>query len=217
MIGHRAYSFDPLKFHMDLAARVTRNGTFRPELLHELVVEIAAHPSDVTREVLGWIRYDEEDWLEEDHANLDLWYLIALAGAVVPAPHLSMPSYNTMKEGLPSVGWSSEEVRELLFGKNLDLLPEVYGYGFFHQTFRHLRQHGGWLDLADANSLLAKLGAVEERFALPAPILVEAVRYYAGFLGAEPSTLIKPAYDQARTMLQTAIDRGHALFLSLFD
>jgi hypothetical protein len=192
MIGHRAYSFDPRKFHTDLAARVTRNGTFRPELLHELVVEIAANPSDVTREVLGWIRYDEEDWLEEDN-DFDFWYVIALAGAVVPVPHLSMPSYNMMKEGLPSVGWSSEEVRELLFGKNLDLLPEIYGYEFFHQKFsKDLRQHGGWLEPADASSLLAKLGAVEERFALPAPILVEAVRYYAGFLGAEPSTLTKP-------------------------
>jgi hypothetical protein len=65
--------------------------------------------------------------------------------------------------------------------------------------------------------LLLKLGALEEQFMLPAPILVEAVRYYAGFLGADPSTLIRPAYDQARNMLQAAIDRKHALFLSLFD
>jgi hypothetical protein len=32
-----------------------------------------------------------------------------------------------------------------------------------------------------------------------------------------PARSPNPAYDQARTMLQTAIDRGHALFLSLFD
>jgi len=217
VIGHRAYSFDPRKFHAGLATKIIRDHGLRPDLLRGLAVEIATHPSDVTREMLECVRYDEE-WLEEDGTNLDRWYLIALAGAVAPAPHLNIPSYNTIKEGLPSLGWRLEDVRELLRETNLDLLPEIYGHEFFHQKFStDLRQYGGWLDAADASSLLLKLGAVEEQFTLPAPALVDAVSYYAGFLGADPRTLIKPAYEKAREMLQAAIGREHALFLSLFD
>ena len=216
MIGYRAYSFDPRKLHVDLAARIIRDHELRPDLLRGLAVEIATHPSDATREMLECVRYDDDDWLEEDK-DLDFWYVIALAGAVVRAPHLSIPSYNTIKVVLPLAGWNSEEVRELLFGKNLDLLPEIYGYEFFHQTFRHLRQHGGWLDPADASSLLLKLGSAEEYFSLPSPSFVDAVSGYAGFLGADPNALLKPAYNESRNMLQAAVDRRHALFLSLFD
>lgn len=216
MIVHRAYSFNPRKFHVDLAARIMRDDEFQPDLLRGLAVEIATHPSDVTREVLDCVRYDEEYWLQEDR-GLDSWYVIALAGAVIRAPYLSIPSYNTLKYGLASVGWSSEEIRELLFGRNLDLLPEIYGYEFFHQTFQDLRQHGGWLDQTDASSLLLKFGAMEEQFTRPAPGFVDAVTEYAGFFGADPRTLIKPAYDEAYRMLEAAVDRKQALFLGLFD
>ena len=217
VFAHRSYSFDPYKFHADFESRVMSNQEFRLDLLHEWAVEIATHPSGVTRDVLRYIRYDEGDWLSKDSSNLDVWYLITLAEAILPAPHLRIPSYNTIKEVLPLVGWSAEDVGKLIYGKDLGTLPELYGHKLLHHKFKNLRQYGGWLDLADASSLLAKLDATKEYFSLPAPESVEAIGEYAGFLGADPSTFLKPAYDDARNMLQTAIDRRHALFLSLFD
>ncbi len=104
MLGHRAYSFDPRKFHADLAGRTIRDQEFRSDLLYALAVEVASHPSDVTREVLQRIRYDEEDWLETDNANLGRWYMIALAAVMFPTPYLSIPSYNMIKDVLPVAG-----------------------------------------------------------------------------------------------------------------
>lgn len=217
MVAHRAYSFDPSKFHTDFESRVIRNEEFRLDLLHDWAREIATHPSDVTRDALEYVRFDKDGWLDKDDSNLDRWYLITLASVLLPAPHLRIPSCNTMEGVLPLVGWKAEQVRQLIYGKDLSMLPELYGDKLLHLKFMNLKQHGGWLDIADVHSLLTKLDDVEEYFSYPTLETTEVIREYAGFVGVDPITLLKPAYSEARNMLQAAIDRGHALFLSLFD
>ncbi|RPJ26713.1 MAG: hypothetical protein EHM33_10595 [Chloroflexi bacterium] len=215
MFAHRAYSFDPSKFRADFESRVIRNEELRVDLLHEWAVKIANHPSNVTRDMLRYIRYDEADWLDADSSNLDLWYLIVLASVVLEAPHLSIPSYNAIKNVLPLVGWDASDIEQLIYGKDLGMLPELYGHKSLQ--FKNLRQHGGWLDLSDAHSLLAKLDAVAEKFSNPPRDVIAAIKEYADFWGGDPNTLLKPAYREARSMLQVAIEREHALFVSLFD
>ena len=216
-LAHRAYSFEPRVFHANLADRVIRDHEFRPDPFHTLASEIGAHPSDVAREVLQLIRFDEDDWLENDTANLDAWYMISLAGVVAPAPNLSIPSYNTVEEVLPLIGWSPEDARILVYGNDLGTLPERYGHELLHHRFTNLRQYAGWLDLGDARSLLSNLTAAEGSFLHPPQVAIDRLKEYAGYLGADPASLLAPAYLEAREMLRAATDRGHALLLSVFD
>lgn len=217
MLTHRAYSFDPYKFHADFLSKVIRKQELDLDLLYEWAVEIAAHPSDVTRDVLEYVRFDEEDWLDKDDSDSDRWYLIALVSVLLPVPHLRISSCNVLEGILPLVGWATDDVRQLIYGKDLSMLPELYGGKFLHLKFRNLKQHAGWLDIDDIQSFLTKLEDVEEHFLHPTSETIETIKEYAGFLGADPISLLKPAYDDARNMLQASIGGRHALFISLFD
>ena len=55
---------------------------------------------------------------------------------------------------------------------------------------------------------------VETYFSAPPKQAMDAIGNYAKLLGDDPSRLLNFAYSDATVMLQTAIDRRYALFIS---
>lgn len=182
--------------------------------LHQIASQIFKDATEVTREIFELIRCDEH-WLAGEMSEPNRWYVMALVGVLQPSPRLPLASRNVLWYALPVLGWTKAEVDTLLLGKDLTSLPRSDPNPLFGQTFTGLYQYGGgWLNQAALESLLNKLGNVEDAFRVVSNELSDAVRFYSQLVKGDSSTLLNSAYHDAVEMLRAPLEQGRALFIT---
>ena len=215
-MSHRAWTFDPRAFHVQLEEQIVEDGEVRLDKLLGLVRGVVENASSVAWETLGYMRFDEED-LEMPAPNSDeyvahRWYMFALAPWLLPAP--SLPGWGALKMVLPLAGWSDEDVRTLIRGQPLGSLARDYGSDTIAAEFGCMGEYG-WLDLIAAEEMSARLTGVRDLFFSPPQEGMEELVDWAKMISRDPVEMLTVAYNTTQEMLQTALEREEALFLVL--
>jgi len=219
-IIHRAYSFDPARFHANLESKIVEQGRLRLDVLRDWAADIVANASPTVQQTLKDIRFDDE-WLDasdESVSRSDFWYMIVLAETLSPMPSLSnrLPvSWRVLREILPYVGWNTAEVELIIRGKWLRTLVESSGNTLFTAEFTTLDQFGGWLSVDDQKTLWSRLLSVEHYFPFPTKELPESFLSFANLWLLSPTEMLEKGFADAREMLQAAIAQNSALLVAL--
>jgi hypothetical protein len=215
-MSHRAWTFDPRAFHVQLEEQIVEEGEVRLDKLLRLARGVVENASSVAQEALEFMRFDEED-LEmpapgSDEYVAHRWYMFSLAPWLLPTP--SLPGWGVLKHVLPLAGWSDEDVRTLIFGQPLGLLARKYGSDTIAAEFGWMWEYG-WLDVSAAEEISARLAEVGDVFFSPLQEGMEELVDWAKMISRDPVEMLTMAYNTTQEMLQTALEREEALFLVL--
>lgn len=219
---HRAYTFDPARFHLMLRQDTIDGGVLREDRLLMAAREAVATASPTMRQALEMVRFDEE-WVDrpgEDEAAVRAreWYIILLTSTLSSAPSLThrFPvGWIVLERVLPLAGWTPEDVRRLVRGDRLDTLVASSGDDVFASYFRGVNQVGGWLDVDGAATLRGRLQGAARCFSPSDGFAVEAATPIAALWSRDPHEVLQSVYADVSEMLETAVERRHALFLVL--
>jgi hypothetical protein len=214
-MSHHAWTFDPEPFHHWLEERIVEEGELRLDKLHELATGIFRNASPATRDALGWMRLDDELYVDMSDPEVDYsirWYMITLASWLQPAP--ALPYYYALQIVLPLAGWSEEEIRLLIYGRPWGTLAEASGNELFATEFDWIWDYG-WLDLTTVEDLLNRLLDAEDLFLSPPGEGMEKLLEWAEEVSRDPAEMLIMTYLTTREMLYTAFDRRQALLMAL--
>jgi hypothetical protein len=116
---------------------------------------------------------------------------------------------------LPVIGWTDTEARALYYGSPLSTLVKSSGNALLIAEFNGVDQFGAWLSLESAQSLLLRLQADKEHFFSPGHEELQVLAWLADHGQQVPAEVLVKAYSDATEMLQTAIERKAALFVTV--
>jgi len=220
---HRAYTFDPKRFHSVIRQNVFTNHQFDADRLLELARKVVANASVTVQQNLETLRFDS-GWLDtsEDIAQAYLWYLILLSQELSPTASLSnryLGSYSVLRLVLPLAGWDASEIQKLISGHPLHTLPESLDEDFLDDERSFLDQYGGWLSLSEIELLESRLKAAKNHFssyAIPSiDTLTKAAIDVSATYSLSTEGRLEKAYADGINMLQEALTKGEALFITV--
>lgn len=218
-VRHHAYTFDPHAFLESLRRACTAGARFRPEALQAHARAIIDQADAASRELLTYLRYDDEWLLPEQAMPAPRWLVIALVPHLSPLTGLShgeAHAYFVLDRILPVAGWPRADVDLLIRGESLDTLPRTLGDPVLAPWFQGLRQHGGWLNRASLRRLADALERDAQHFRHPGAREAAALADWSR-QGERPlQEVTTAAFADAADMLHGARQRGHAIFV-LFE
>lgn len=172
---HRAWTFQPIQVHEEIAARVVVGQDVDARRLLDLAREVAGLPE--LSEYLQMIRYDQS-WLDEAELGEAHLYVTAMGAHLDPAGNIRWPGLlvHYLRERLH---WADEEAWQLLRGEPLATLPID---DVLMSTIQDdlARQFGGWLSNDSSAVLLERLRGVREHFLDPEPAGLAWVSGWSG-------------------------------------
>ena len=207
---HLAYTFNSDDFHGFLRTKTVKNGKLKLLELQQLARSIVQNAPESLLGILRNIKYDEQ-WLdnpENDESQAYLWYTICLTSYFRECPSLSnnrlVISHIVLEKILPLLGWTTEQIRELIFGKFLDTLvnsPED------NSLLNSLSLYGGALSLGDIGAINLHLEENSKHFSAKQPSMTNAVSTLASYNNLSAAQVIDMAHSDAIDMLRACTER----------
>jgi hypothetical protein len=212
---HAAYTFNSKLAHQQLSSLIVEEEIVFPLRLQEIAQEMMKEPSVQLRRILSNFRYGDRWLLDDDdeQSNTYLWYIIYIANFFQYAPSLSnnrlRGSHFVLEKILPKVGWTTSEVRLLLFGKPVEDLMSDTGF----PLLTGLNLDSGCLYGDDLEQLKSKLIATQHTFIISGDTAKE-IKYLAGDNSWERGNkLVAMAFADGIDMLSATEKHGDALYL----
>lgn len=219
-VAHLAYTFDPIEFRQRFQAEFLHANQLNLHSLHHAAAQVVSNATDRTRRLLSALRFDDQ-WLDtsSDSPRENEWFILVFSSHLIEATSLSnrfKASWQVLQWILPDVGWASDQVRSLTFGRNLHSLIGTMSHKGLASTFSGLDQYGGWLDLDTSVELRDRLIDAAPYFHRDSYRPSEPLASLATHLSRSPKELIEDAYLDSLDMLGAAIERTQDLFLVLY-
>jgi len=219
-VRHHAYGFDPSAYLAAMTQCCVVGGVPRPEALRVEAEAIVARATGPSRDVLEYLRYDEE-WLHPTTAEPAWreWLVCSLVPHLTPLPSLSNRephSFFVLEKVLPIAGWRKADVDLLILGRSLDTLPELLAAEPLKPLFHHMRQYGGWVEAASVSRLRLELERVRAHFFSPGMAERQGVEEWLRARSRLPEQVLPASFTDAMDMLEGAGTEGRALFM-LFE
>lgn len=189
---HRAWVFQPILVHEEIASRVVVGADVDPNRLLDLARDVVGVPE--AREYLEMIRYDDS-WLNEDELGEAHLYVTAMGAHLESARYIRWPGLlvHYLRERLH---WSDEDAWQVLRGAPLATLPiDDVLMGTIRAELSG--QFGGWLSKDSSNALLERLRGVGERFLDPDPAGLAWVSGWSGENERDARQALAEAYEDA--------------------
>ena len=152
----RAWMLDPIEFHHDFEALLGSDDGL--VAVRDRATEIWHSTDPALRAYVEQLSVDPENWrCECEDAHLVEWYRVLMAPYLIATPALHCP--DSVRRGLPQLGWHMSEARRLARGRELLTLSERHLPLDIVERLRLRFGWGtkGWLDHDDITSALQRM------------------------------------------------------------
>lgn len=218
----KAFTFDAKQLHEKLLSYHTSDRSYD---LHQLKQDIQNFPSSEPNNVaLIFMRFDEE-WFEYEHIEESAGelFLVFLASNLSSCESISENhrlNFQAIQMLLTEFGWAENEIQRLLHGDKLSSMVEIYAPDFLKldtDIARVLYSHGGWLSNEKILKLAKQLDSISSEVNVQNPRMLTLLHTYSKQMTSKILRLttdeLVNAYQRTRVMLDTALQRGHDLYL----
>jgi hypothetical protein len=152
----RAWMLDPIEFHHDFEALLGSDDGL--VAVRDRATEIWHSTDPALRVYVEQLSVDPENWrCECEDTHLVEWYRVLMAPYLIATPALRCP--DSVRRGLPQLGWHMSEARRLARGRELVTLAERHLPLEIVERLRLRFGWGtkGWLDHDDITSALERM------------------------------------------------------------
>lgn len=206
-VRHHSYAFSPAAYLEAVRRSCLVGGALQPEAMRAQAEAVVRGASGSSRDLLDFLRYDEEQWLPPRDAPPAWreWLMLLLVPHLEPRVSLSQREphgYFVLDRVLPALGWPRPEVDLLIRGESLDSLPARMGIPMPAELFHGLgTSGGGWIPAESFPRLRLALEQVRPRFLRPGEQERQALAGWLEQQSRSPQEVLTGAFLDAVEML----------------